>query len=150
MFIRRNVPTRQNWSFGLVVISLMVAGGIGALLFYAIPAHSNAKALVDHGRPTQAQVYAVYDRSGRRERRGRYAIYRFTVEGREYEGKTDTTEGYGFRGPIKVFYLPEDPSVSAGAPADELSRCRRDLVFVVVWIVFVSGVGAFVLRMKRD
>lgn len=131
-----------------VVIGVMAVGGLAGLVFGVLPGFSKAKSLIAHGQAIPAQITGVYD-----DDHGRYADYTYSVAGAFYHGKARYQGGYGDRGPIQVYYLPEQPSFSARDPQQNLRDVQFGAVFLTVWltIVFVMGLGIYRwTRMRRN
>jgi hypothetical protein len=156
MSTRLRLPDRLNCIIVSVIIGIFPAAGLIALFADAIPAYMNSKALVDHGRPIQARIDAIYDRRRGSSRNsvydsrgsGRYAVYHFTVDGKTYKGEADFNAGYGYRGPIDAVYLPENPSFSAFNPEDKLLNRKLWVGFLVAWNLLFGVAGVLVWRIR--
>jgi len=127
----------------LVLVGVMLAVGLGMLFFSAIPTLMKSIQLFSRSATATAEITAVYDRT---EGGGRYAVYAFTVDGKGYQGETDTKAGYGERGKITVHYLPSDPSFSAPDPAGRRDNATGGVIFLCIWNLLVGGILFMIVR----
>lgn len=114
----------------------MKCGGLWALFAYGVPDLRSARTLADHGRPATGSITAVYDYG---HNRGRYAKYTYTVESQAYQGRSDYEGSYGDRGPIGLYYLPEDPVYSDTNPQGKFHNAEFSVGFLVFWNACVLG-----------
>ncbi|WP_080918795.1 DUF3592 domain-containing protein [Manganibacter manganicus] len=96
---------------GLVIVGLVVRGAIGR--------GKQVQALTQRGIATQAQVVRKCRKLVGSHRHEWAFRYRFSVEGREFDAQTlDVRDAFTHLEPgdtLDIYYLPENPSVSAPA-----------------------------------
>ncbi len=98
------------------------------------------------GSSTGAQVTSVWhDNKGLR-----YVNYSYTVDGRQFDGSSDTDLPYTYEGTIPIKYSASDPSFSDPKPADQKGTFFRLLILVLLWNlgVWVTAFLTFTGRIK--
>ena len=140
---------------GLGIIALMFFGGVAMLFFSAVPTYEKAGELVIQEKSTQAMITNVWDEQEDQGPHGgtttqRYASYSFDLNGMQYSGKSRVSRDYNQSGAITIYYLPSNPSNCAIDPRGDLTNAREGLLFVIVWILIVFGIGVgFLVAIRR-
>jgi hypothetical protein len=126
---------------GFILLSVMSVFGLSALFFLAIPNCLNANKLAVSSIETTAQVSQV---STYLRGKGTYVEYSYLVNGKWFTGTSDGNYAVGERGPIRIRYLPDNPSYSAVDPDANQVKAQRGVGFMFLWnaLVFVFAVLA--------
>jgi hypothetical protein len=85
------------------------------------------------------------------QRSGPDVIFSYNVNGVEYNGEADFEDKYGYDGPLKIKYLPENPNVADPDPAHRRYQAMVALIFMCVWnglFIFVV-VGSWWTKFKK-
>ena len=121
---------------GTIVISILVAVGLGALFLSAIPAFLNASKLLHNGQVVTGSLDYVKPR-GVSPR----AYYTYKV-GSRYFHDLEPYEGRLKEGsPVQIRYLADSPSVSAIDPEVRITNSKGAAIFLALWTLLVGAIG---------